>query len=182
MRGDGGGYAGGEGAAIDGEGVAPRDARAIRQLQQKRIQAPQLLFEKPGRGTFLLGLEGIAADQLGQQARLMGGRRVGRPHLMQDDLAPGARRLTGGFRARQSSTDDVNGVRQGVSAHCNHPGSRRLGQTGDEEPPAKLGARAGRKAKTWDSLRCPHAENAWGSVGSLGFRPGARRILRNFPY
>jgi hypothetical protein len=46
--------------------------------------------------------------------------------------------------------------------------------------PAKLGARADRKAKTWDSPQCPGAKNAWGSVGSPGFRREAfaRRVLQ----
>jgi hypothetical protein len=41
------------------------------------------------------------------------------------------------------------------------------------EPLAKLGARTKRKAKTWDSPRCPRAQDAWGSEGCPGFRGGA---------
>ena len=108
---DGGGDFGGEDVAIHGERVAAGYARLLCGGEQQRIQAAQFLFEQPGRGGFLLRFQRIAAHQFGQPVGLVRRRAARGTHFVERDAQAAARDLPGGFRARQSAAEDVNGRR-----------------------------------------------------------------------
>ena len=68
--------------------------RARRDLaDQQRAQPAQFFFQQPGRAILLFALEGIAADQFGQIAGLVGRRLPQRAHFVKHRSASGARHL-----------------------------------------------------------------------------------------
>jgi len=109
VRGDGKGDFGGEDFAIDGEGVAAGDAGLVGAAEDEGGEAAELLLEEPGGGGFLLGFEGIAADEFGEAIGLVGGGGAGGAHFIEHGGVAGFGDLPGGFGAGESAAEDVDG-------------------------------------------------------------------------
>ena len=98
-----------EAVAIDGERASGRHLMRISALKDDRAEGAHLAMQDPDRvGRGVVGSEGIRANQLGQMGSAVRGRRSNRPHFMQNHRNPGIRRLPCGFRAGQSSANDVD--------------------------------------------------------------------------
>ena len=113
LGGDGLGDAARKLDAIDGERVARRNGRFIRNAQESGTRAAHLLLQQPGRGVGRLALERVGADQLAEFGGLVGGGQArlavdDGAHLVEVDLAAEARRGQRGFRAGKSAADDAN--------------------------------------------------------------------------
>jgi len=109
VRDDGAGDFGGEDVAIDGEGVAAGDAGGVGAAENEGAEAAEFLLEEPGGGGFLLGFEGIAADQFGEAIGLVGGGGVDGAHFVEHGRVAGFGDLPGGFGAGEAATEDVDG-------------------------------------------------------------------------
>jgi hypothetical protein len=70
------------------------------------------VLEEPGRGAFLVGLERVAADQLGQTISLVRGRALCGPHFVEDHRHALPRDLVSRLRSGQAAAENVNGLEQ----------------------------------------------------------------------
>ena len=100
---------GGEGIAVDRQGVAAGNARAMGDANQQGIQAPQLLLEQPGGGWPLVRLQRVAANQLSKAVGAMRPRLADGTHFVEDDGEARAGNLPCGFAACQACADDMDG-------------------------------------------------------------------------
>ena len=87
-------------------------SRDLRGAQEQRVEAPQLFFQEPGGGAFLVCLERVAANQLGQPIGLVRRRLAGGAHFVEDDGQTLAADLPGRFRSGKTGADDVDGAGQ----------------------------------------------------------------------
>ncbi len=83
--------------------------RLIRDGEQERAEPAQLVLEQAVRVAEVGGLEGVAADELGQAAGLVGRRGHRRAHLVELDVDPPLGEGPRGFRAREPPADDGDG-------------------------------------------------------------------------
>ena len=77
-------------------------------VEQKRAHQTQFLLEEPGRVVGLIGLQGVAADDLGEQVGPVDGRRRDRPHFIQPNSNAPPRGLPSGLGTGQSAADYGN--------------------------------------------------------------------------
>ena len=98
--------AGGEGHAIDRQGMSGRNRGGARDRHQQRPGASHFFFQQPGSGVFAVRLQGIGANQLGEIGGLVRGSRARRPHLAELDVESAAGALPGGFRSGKAGSDD----------------------------------------------------------------------------
>ena len=100
--------AGGEGNAVDCEGVSGGDGAGIGLGEQEAAGGAHLLLEQPGGGVFGLGFKGVGGDEFGEVAGLVGLGGAVRAHLEEvDEMAPGGG-LECGFGAGETAADDAD--------------------------------------------------------------------------
>ena len=101
-----------ETVAVDRERCPGRHLVGIGAGHDQRVHAPHFAVDEPDRIGFVVGAEGIRADEFGEPAGAMGCGLGERPHLMQDHGNAGRGDLPSRFAAGESAADDMNG--QGV--------------------------------------------------------------------
>ncbi len=117
VPGDGLRDARGELVAVDRQRVPPGHPRRGSHPQQKRVESAKLLLQEPGSGTLLFGLEGIAADKLGEPVRSVRGSVPQRAHLIKRHRNAGLGELIRRFAPGETSSNDVNRRTQGLPFH-----------------------------------------------------------------
>ncbi|CAH1660522.1 hypothetical protein CHELA1G11_11778 [Hyphomicrobiales bacterium] len=116
----------GESLTIDSQRATGGHLMAVSHCHDERRQPPHLLMEEADSICLgVVGAEGIGADQLGQTFALVGGRRRGRPHLVENDRLAGLRDLPGGFGAGEATADDVNWLKRHATLCVGWPGNRQ---------------------------------------------------------
>ena len=99
----------GEDGAVHGEHRAARHPRLVRHAEQQAAEQPQLGLEEAVRVGRFDGLEGVAADQLGEQVGLVGRRGAPGAHLHQRDTHAAFGERPGGFATGEAAADHGGG-------------------------------------------------------------------------
>ena len=98
--------AAGEIIAIDSEGGAGGDARAIGGRDDERVEPAHFLFEDADRGVHRIVAQRIGADEFREVRSAMSFGHFDRAHLDEAHADASARELPCGFAAGESGSDD----------------------------------------------------------------------------
>ena len=102
----------GEQDAVNGQGPACGNGGRIRCLHDERSEQAQLRFEEPHGTGRIVGTQRIAADELGQERRAVGGREPRGFHLVEGNGDVAAKQLPGRLTAGQPAADDDDRLMQ----------------------------------------------------------------------
>ena len=94
---------------VDGEGLPGGNRCGVRRRHDQRIHPSQLLFKEADGVIQSVRSEGIAADELGEKRRFVGGREPGRLHLTEPDPPTAPEELPGRLAAGKPPADDGYG-------------------------------------------------------------------------
>ena len=126
----------GETVPVDGKSAAGRHLMGVGAAHDDRTERPHLAMEDADCvGRRVVGAKRVGADELGQPARPVSGRRGQRAHLMQHDGNAGLGRLPRRLRSGEAAADNVDGT-HGVSWRS----AERTSTLGGEQKAAPEGA------------------------------------------